>query len=115
MSKTAAKKARKTVVAVRVRRPRGRVAGSMTEQVNTLEIGQSVSLARRFDISDRGTDEESIKAELESMRGTLGSIRNRVHDDDDGLDMRTFKTESGVFVSDDKTAIIAAVVLTRID
>lgn len=114
MTKAAKKTtSKKTVVAVRVRRgrPKGRTAGSMTDQIDTLEPGRTLSLTKRFELGE--CDRDTINAELATLRGTLGSLRTRVNEDSDGLDMRSFKMESGVYLSDDKTAILVTVALTR--
>lgn len=104
----------KTVVATKTIKRRGRAAGSMAEQIDRLEAGESVSLSKRFEIANHAHGAEEIKTELNSMRGTLGSYVSRVMQDGDGLDMREYRTESGCFITDDKTAVIASVVLTRL-
>lgn len=104
----------KTVTAVRVRRPRGRAAGSMAEQIDNLEPGQTISLSTRFAVGSHTAGGDDIKAALNSMRGSLGTYLSRVQADNDGLDMREYRSESGCFLTDDKTAIIATVALTRL-
>ena len=109
-SKTPAKK-KATTPAPR----RGRVAGSITEQIDRLEIGQCISQCHRFDLFDDyefGID-AAIKTTAVAMRSTLQSYVQRVMADGDGLDMREYRTESGNFVTDDKTAIMLVVALSR--
>lgn len=105
--------AQKTITAVKVIKRRGRATGSMAEQIDRLAAGESVSMSKRFEIGSPEHDGEEIKAELNSMRGTLGSYVSRVMQDGDGLDMREYRTESGAFLTDDKTGVIVSVVLTR--
>lgn len=105
--------AKKTVTAVKVIKRRGRATGSMAEQIDRLGVNESVSLSKRFDIGNHAHAGEDIKTEINSMRGTLGSYVSRVMQDGDGLDMREYRTESGAFITDDKTGIVVSVVLTR--
>jgi len=105
---------KKTVTAVRVRRPRGRAAGGMAEQIDNLEPGQSLSLSTRFSLADSSSTSDDIKAALNSMRGSLGTYLSRIQADNDGLDMREYRSESGCFLTDDKSAVIATVALTRL-
>lgn len=109
-SKTPAKKTK----AVQPRR--GRVTGSTTEQIDRLQPGESISVCQRYDLGaeyEEGID-TAIKTNAVTMRSTLGSYVQRVMADGDGLDMREYRTESGTFVTDDKTAIMLVVALTRI-
>ena len=104
----------KTVTAVRVRRPRGLLSGSLAEQVDALAPGQTISLSHRFEAGGDGTTSASIKAALNSMRGTLGTYLSRVQSYNGGVDAREYRSESGCFLTDDKTAIVATVALTRL-
>lgn len=104
----------KTVTAVKVRRPRGRAAGSMAEQIDNLELNQTISLSTRFEVGSHTAGGDDIKAALNSMRGTFGSYISRINSDNDGLDMREYRSESGCFLTDDKCAIIATVAVTRV-
>lgn len=105
--------AQKTVVAVKTIARRGRTIGSMAEQIERLEPGESVSSSKRFDVANHAHGSDVIKAEINSLRGSLGSYVSRVMQDDDGLGLKEYRTESGVFITDDKTGIIVSVVLTR--
>lgn len=105
--------AKKTVIATKTIKRRGRATGSMADQIDRLQAGESVSLSKRFDIGNHAHAGDDIKTEINSMRGTLGSYVSRVMQDGDGLDMREYRTESGAFVTDDKTGVIVSVVLTR--
>lgn len=104
---------KKTVVATKTIKRRGRAAGSMAEQIDRMQPGESTSLSKRFDIANQAHGGEEIKEAINSMRGTLGSYVSRVMQDGDGLDMREYRSESGVFVTDDKTGIMVTVALTR--
>ena len=105
--------AKKIVKAAQPRR--GRVTGSTTEQIDRLQPGESISVVQRFGFVDSIPAElaEQIKQNAVTMRSTLGSYVQRVMADGDGLDMREYRTESGTFVTDDKSAIMLVVVLTR--
>ena len=97
------------------RRRRGRPAGSMTDQVDRLQIGESVSLGQRFELGGpEGADPEEIKHALVVMRAKLHTYANRAISEDD-LDIRRYRTESGTFLTDDKSAIVAVAVLTRVE
>lgn len=105
---------KKQVVATKTIKRRGRATGSMADQIDRLGPGESVSLSKRFAINNgvNGLAADEIKDEINSMRGTLGSYVSRVMQDDD-LDLREYRTESGSFLTDDKTGIMVCVVLTR--
>ena len=93
---------------------RGRPAGSLAEQIDRLQPGDSVSQSKRIPLDDGPHDTaEAIKQATSAMRGVLGAYVSRIMAEGDGLDMREYRTESGNFVTDDKTAIIVSVVLTR--
>jgi hypothetical protein len=109
-SKTPGKKTVKTANQPR----RGRVTGSTTEQIDRLQPGESISVTQRFEVGNPAHGGDDIKAAAVTMRSTLGSYVQRVMADGDGLDMREYRTESGTFVTDDKTGIMLVVVLTRI-
>lgn len=106
--------AKKAVVATKTISRRGRATGSMAEQIDRLAPGESVSTSKRFTIGEASTTADEIKAEINSMRGSLGSYVSRVTQDGDGLDMREYRTESGTYLTDDKSAVIATVALTRL-
>lgn len=101
-----AKKAtpKKTTVRARARAP-----GSLADQINNLEEGQSVSQAERFEID--GVDAGGLLESLKKMRSNLGAYVARITDE---IDMREFRVEGGEFVTNDKTAIIVTVVVTRV-
>lgn len=101
MAKKAAKKT--------TRRNRPRVAGSMADQIDSLEPGQSVAVASRFDIFETGHG-GGLNDQLTKMRSGQAAYVARITDE---LDVREFKVESGTFVTDDKTAVIGTVVITR--
>lgn len=94
---------------------RGRPAGSMSEQVDRLQIGESVSLCQRFEIGGpEGAGPEEIKQGLVAMRAKLHTYASRVVSEDD-LDVREYHTESGTFLTNDKSAVVAVAVLTRVE
>lgn len=102
--KTAAKKATK-----RVSR---RVPGSMADQINNLEVGQSVSTAERFMVGHHSAGSDDILEACKRNRSNLATYVARITDE---LDARQFKIESGTFLSDDKTGINVVAVVTRVE
>ena len=88
-----------------------RQPGSMADRINTLEVGQSVSVAERipFQPPYGGND---VREALNKMRSAMGAYVARITEE---LDARVFKIESGNFLTDDKMAAIAAVVVTRVE
>lgn len=98
-----------------VRRRRGRITGSMTEQIDRMQIGESLSLCQRFEIGGpEGAGPEEIKQGLVLMRARLHTYASRVVSEDD-LDVRRYRTESGTFLTDDKSAVVAVAMLTRVE
>lgn len=93
---------------------RGRPAGSMAEQIDNLEIGQSLSSSVRYPLDDpkKPYNPQQVKADLAAMQSTLGAYRARVVDDD--FDIREFITERVTAITDSKDAIVATVVISRI-
>jgi hypothetical protein len=102
--KTAAKK-------TPAKRPRSRVAGSMADQINNLEPGQCVAIATRFDIEGGGHG-GGLPTELSRMRSSQAAYVARITDE---LDAREFRVESGTFVTNDNTGVMACVVITRME
>lgn len=98
--------AKKKPAAVQRRQP-----GSMADRINSLEVGQSVSVAERipFEGTYSGGD---VREALNKMRSGMGAYVGRITED---LDARVFKIESGCFLTDDKMAVIAAVAVTRVE
>lgn len=92
-------------------RARSRVPGSMADQINTLESGKSVAVAERIPLDDSGA-KSTIMDSLSRMRSAQAAYVSRITED---LDLREFKVESGTFLTDDKSAVIATVVVTRLD
>ncbi len=108
---------KKTVTAVRVTtrgRKKGFTTGSLAEQIDRMGVGEAVSLAQRFALDDDETSAGEIKAALNNMRSQLCAYATRVAEMNAGLDDRVFKTESGTFVVDDKSAIVICVAMTRV-
>lgn len=89
-----------------------RVAGSMADQIDRLEVGKTIAVAERLEIGAAGTDEEGIKTALHKLRSGMAAYVVRVVDGD--LDTREFKTESGTYLTDDKTAIVVSCTTTRL-
>jgi hypothetical protein len=109
------KAAKKTTTAVKVRQKlRGRPTGSMAEQIDKLEIGQSVSMSIRHALDDglQPFDPEAFKTDLSNMQAQFGAYRSRVVDAD-MMDEREFLSERYTAINDAKTAIVATVVFTR--
>ena len=100
----------KKAPAKKASRPRARVAGSLADQINSLETNGSISVAERFAID--GIDAGGLLESLKKMRANLGAYVARITDE---FDLRQFKVESGEFITNDKTAIITTVVVTRVD
>lgn len=93
---------------------RGTTPGSITDQLNNLQIGQSVSFSQRFPVGVATEHDGDIKESLTRMRATAGGYVHRLKGMDD-LDMREFRVESGAFVTDDKLAIVATVAVSRVE
>lgn len=93
------------------RKPTPRVPGSMADQINSLPVGGSVAVAQRFDITEGG-HEGGLPDALARMRGGQAAYVARIKDE---LDVREFKVESGTFVTDDKSAVMGVVVVTRVE
>jgi hypothetical protein len=89
--------------------PRNRIAGSMADQIDRLEVDRSVAVAGRFDVEH--ADAGGILTELKTLRSGLAAYVARVTDD---LDTREYKVEGGTFLTDDKSAILCCAVVTRI-
>lgn len=87
-----------------------RVAGSMADQIDRLEVNRSVAVAERFAVAK--TDAGHVLDALKRLRSGQGAYVARITDD---LDTRTFKVESGTYLTDDKTGIIVSVVVTRLE
>lgn len=87
-----------------------RVAGSMADQIDRLDVGHSVAIAERAAVN--ATDAAHVLDALRRMRSGQGAYVARITDE---LDTRTFKVESGTYLTDDKTGIIVSVVVTRME
>lgn len=101
--------AKKAATSVPTRR---RVTGSITDQIDRLEVGESVSRSRRIPLD--GSDEdtgETIKAALTALRSHASADMSRAIDDE--FDTREFVTESGAYLVDSKSAIVATATITR--
>jgi hypothetical protein len=90
--------------------PRNRIAGSMADQIDRLEVNRSVSVATRFAVNV-AMDPAAILDELKGLRSGLAAYVARVTDD---LDTREYKVEGGTFLTDDKSAFICTAAVTRI-
>lgn len=102
---------KKAAAAAKPPTPRRR-PGSLAEQIDHLEAGQSIALSERLVISDESTNDEAIKGAGQRVRSALTSYVSRVVDPD--LDDREFVVESGSFLTDSKTAIIVNATVTRL-
>lgn len=91
-------------------RPRNRVTGSLADQINGLNVGDSVSVSRRFPL-DGLLDRDAILPVMNTTRTLMCANAERAMDE---VDARDFKVESGLFITDDKSAIMGTVVVTRI-
>lgn len=92
---------------------RGLTPGSLTDQLDQLQKGQSISFSKRFAVGEPVEFSGDIKEALTQMRATAGGYVHRLKGRDD-LDMREYAVESGAFVTDDKTAILATVAISRV-
>jgi hypothetical protein len=90
--------------------PSRRVPGSMADQINNLEAGQSIATSQRFEIET--VDAGGLLESLKTMRNTLAAYVARIREE---LDSRVFKVESGSFITEDKTAILVVATVSRID
>ena len=86
-----------------------RVAGSVADQINNLAVNQSIATAERFEIE--AVDAGGLLESLKKQRSGLAAYVARITEE---LDSREFKVEGGCYVTDDKSAIIATVTVTRI-
>lgn len=86
-----------------------RISGSMSDQIDNLAVGQCVAVAERHDI-DGQNGSTVVTESLKKLRSGMSAYVTRITDD---LDTREFKTESGTYLTDDKTGIIASVTVTR--
>lgn len=107
----ATKKVTKKTAAVASPQKGKRHNGSMSDQIDKLELGQSVAVAQRFPFEEMIDPEFEIKDSLNKLRSAQAAYVARITDD---LDTRKFKVESGTYLSDDKTAVIVSVVTTRV-
>lgn len=87
-----------------------RTPGSITDIINSLEVGRSVSCAERLPL-DGMTDSDDVQNALKRQRSNMSSYVTRVTG---GVDVRDFRVESAATMTDDKSAILAVVVVTRI-
>jgi hypothetical protein len=87
-----------------------KVQGSMSDQIDRLDINESVAVAKRLAL-DGMTDSDDVLGHLSRLRTNQASYIQRVKDD---IDTRQFKIEGGTFITDDKSALIVSVVITRI-
>lgn len=99
------KKAKKNPTAARASR---RVTGSMADQIDQMDVGQSVAIAERFEFAE--AESTALLARLQHMRATMGSYVSRATDD---LDSREFKIAGGSYVPNDKSAVILVTTVTR--
>jgi hypothetical protein len=88
-----------------------RQPGSMADQIDRLAIGQSVAVAERFQVGKASTTATHILDALKKMRSGQAAYVARITDD---LDTREFAVESGTFITEDKTAMVAVVTVTRV-
>lgn len=105
----AAKKDTKTKAAPVLRHVRQ--PGSMSEQIDTLEVGRSIAVAERHALNGM-TDCTDIQESLKRQRSNMASYVARITREKDD---RSFRVESGCYMTDDKVAIIACVTITRLD
>lgn len=87
-----------------------RVVGSMAERIDTLEVDQSIAVSERFEIATLQNHGDLLES-LRLQRTTLAAYLGRIND---GLDTREFKVESGVILTDDKTAMHCVAIVTRL-
>lgn len=87
-----------------------RVVGSMAERIDTLELDQSIAVSERFAVSAVQNHGDLLES-LRQQRTTLAAYLGRIND---GLDTREFKVESGVILTDDKTAMHCVAIVTRL-
>lgn len=92
------------------RRKGRRVPGSMADQINNLEVGQSVSVAERFQVGHHSGGSGDILEAAKRVRSGLAAYVARITDE---LDAREFKVEGGTFLTDDKSGIIVVAAVTR--
>jgi hypothetical protein len=86
-----------------------RVPGSMSDRINTLEVGQGVAVSERIPFATPygGGD---VREALTKMRSAMGAYVARITEE---LDARSFVIESGSYLTDSKEAVIACVSVTR--
>lgn len=101
---------RKTANRTRASYAKPRVAGSLADQINNMAVGDCLAVAAKRYPLIHGIGPVELVEDLKAMRNTLGVTVVRITDE---LDAREFKTESGSYLTDDKTALIASVVVTR--
>ena len=87
-----------------------RVPGSMSDRINTLEVGQSVAVSERIPYqSPYGGG--GVCETLTKLRSSMGAYVARITEE---LDAREFVIESGAYLTDSKEAVIACVNVTRL-
>lgn len=92
---------------------RRRVPGSMADQIDQLEVGQSVAVAERVGVGNaKWCNSDTILDTCKRLRSGLAAYVGRITQE---LDARMFKVESGTFISDDKTGILVTAVVTRME
>jgi hypothetical protein len=88
-----------------------RVSGSLADQIDRLPLGSSVAQAERIRLDKIDDISDLITDSLKKLRSGMAAYVARVVDGD--LDTREYKTESGTYVTDDKTAVVVTVTVTR--
>lgn len=86
-----------------------RPKGSFAEQLDNLEAGQSIALAKRLAF-DEFFDPEVIETWFDETRATVSSYLHRLRKDASSAE---FANESFTAINGERTAVIASIVITR--
>lgn len=104
----ATKKAAKKAAAKTANRQRRE--GSIPDQLNALQVGQSIGFTRRLALSEIAAGFEDVTDTLKQLRNTAHTSVARITDE---LDARTFAVESTAALNDGKDAVICCVNVCR--
>ena len=89
---------------------RRRVQGSMPDQIDGLQAGESVAFSERVTLSSMAGDPLKISTTLSRLRNVAHSTTARIVDE---LDARVFAIESATALNDSKDAVICVVNVCR--
>ena len=89
---------------------RQRREGSIPDQLNALQVGQSIGFTRRLALGEIAAGFESVNDTLKQLRNTAHTSVVRITDE---LDARTFAVESFTALNDSKDAVLCCVNVCR--